>query len=227
MKGLHMGYSLGVVEDIRNAVTFLQQQEAVDANRIGLLGVATGGANVSYVAAVDQRIKCMVSANGMGDLGRWMRSVRRYWEWVEFNKMLDADRVQRVLTGKSRLVEQKEIIVNDPESAQTRAQMEKQQPDISKTPQRLLSLESAEAIINFRPEMVVDRISPRAAMWICAENDTLVPPEEPQSMFQKAGEPKKLATLNGENHHGLYTGNGFKKMMICATEWFDTYLKHK
>ena len=70
-------------EDIGNAITFLQQQGEVDTSRIGLFGSATGGANVSYVAGVDSLVKCMVGVNSMGDLGRWMRSIRRYWEWLE------------------------------------------------------------------------------------------------------------------------------------------------
>jgi len=36
------------IEDIRNAVTFLQHQPEVVPERIGLFGVSLGGANVSY-----------------------------------------------------------------------------------------------------------------------------------------------------------------------------------
>lgn len=215
------------VEDIRNAITFLQQQKEVDANRIGLFGLATGGANISYTAGIDQRVKCMVSVNGMGDLGRWMREIRRYWEWLEFTKMLEEDRINRVLNGSSRLVEQREIILNDPETERHRASMEKKQPEIAKTIKSLLTLESAEAIANFRPETVVENISPRAAMWICAKNDTLLPIDHSRRMYEKAGEPKKLVILEGEEHHSLYSGEGFKKVMIQTNEWFGTHLKRK
>jgi esterase/lipase len=186
------------VEDIRNAITFIRP------------------------AGVDQRVKCMVSANGMGDLGRWMREIRRYWEWIALAKALEEDRANRVLTGKSRLVEQSEIILNDPTTAQHRIQMEKENPEFKKS---MLTLESADAIINFRPETVVNSISPRAAMWICAKNDTLVPVDQPRRMFEKAGEPKKLVILEDEEHHSLYFGKGFKKVMTHTTEWFDAHLK--
>jgi len=88
----------------------------------------------------------------------------------------------------------------------------------------MLTLESADAIINYRPETVVNNISPRAAMWICAKNDTLVPVDQSRRMFEKAGEPKKLVILENEEHHSLYFGKGFKKVMTNATEWFDTHL---
>jgi len=109
------------VEDIQSAVTFLQQQPAVDAGCIGIFGIATGGAHASYVAGIDDRVKCIVSVNGMGDIGRWMQSMRRHWEWSSFLKMLEEDRVTRMLTGKSHLVRTSEIILHDP-ATQLRAE---------------------------------------------------------------------------------------------------------
>jgi len=212
------------VEDIRNAVTFMQCQAEVDARRIGLWGAATGGANATYVAGIDTRVKCIVSVSGMGDLGRWMRAIRRYWEWREMLKMLDEDRVSRVLTGKSRTVETPEVIVHDPETARYAAKAGEMNPEF-KTTKRLLTLESAEAIVNYQPGTVADRISPRAAMWVCAGNDTLVPIDESRSMYEKAGEPKKLVVLEGEEHHGLYHPPAFERMMSYSTEWFDTHLR--
>src|SRR5919197_1637590 len=49
------------VRDIRNALTFLQTLEMVDPTSIALWGTSFGGANVSYVAGVDSRVKCTVS----------------------------------------------------------------------------------------------------------------------------------------------------------------------
>ena len=212
------------VEDIRNAITFIQQQEEVDASRIGLFGAATGGAHVSYVAGIDQRAKCIVSVSGMGDLGRWARSNRRYWEWLDFIKVLDKDRIDRVLTGKTRIVEMAEIIPPDPAAKREAAKMAEIYTDLKAT-RMLLSLESADAIADYRPESVVDRISPRAAMWICAGNDSLVPIDESRGMYQKAKEPKKLVILGGVEHHALYHSPALEQVMVHATEWFGTHLK--
>ena len=90
------------VDDIRNAITFMQQQEEVDGGRIGLWGPSSGGAHVSYTAGVDRRVTCMVSVSGMGDMGRWLKGMRRYWEWKEFLKAVEEDRVKRVQTGESQ-----------------------------------------------------------------------------------------------------------------------------
>jgi pimeloyl-ACP methyl ester carboxylesterase len=206
------------VEDIRNAITFLQQQRVVEADRIGLLGLATGGSHVIYTAGIDTRARCVVSVNGIGDLGRWLQSMRRYWEWLEFLKTLDEDRLARVLTGKSRCLKFGDIVMHDPEIQEIANRREREMPF-----ENLLSLESAEAFINYRPETVVDKISPRAAMWICVKDDTLVPNDESWRMFQKAGQPKKLVFLDGKSHYTLY-GSGLERVMSQAIEWFNAHL---
>lgn len=208
------------VEDIRNAITFMQQQDEVDRKRIGLWGASSGGANVSYTAGIDTRVKCMVCVSGMGDMGRWLQAIRRYWEWKKFLKTLEEDRIKRVLTGESRRVITAEIVLPVSSSGMDTLPVPKN-PAAQKNE---LTLESAEAMINYRPETVVDRISPRAAMWIYAAEDTVVPIEESQSMYQKAHEPKKLAVIEGFKHYELYHGPGFERVMTHATEWLDIYL---
>jgi alpha-beta hydrolase superfamily lysophospholipase len=208
------------VEDIRNAITCMQQQDEVDGDSIGLWGASSGGANVSYTAGVDTRVKCMVSVSGTGDMGRRMRESRRYWEWREFLKTLEEDRKDRILTGKSRRVVTSEISLPVPTSGMDTLPPTKS-PGVQKNE---LSLESADAMISFLPETVVDRISPRAAMWIYTAEDTVVPIEESQSMYKKAHEPKKIVVIEGFRHYELYHGPGFECMMTNATEWFNTYL---
>lgn len=208
------------VEDIRNAITFLQQQDEVDDNRIGLWGPSTGGANVSYTSGIDPRVKCMVSLSGMGDMGRFLKDIRRYWEWREFLKTLEEDRIKRVMTGTSRCVVTSEIVLPVSSSGMDTLPVPKN-PAAQKNE---LSLESVEAMIQYRPESVVDRISPRAAMWIYTADDTVVPIEESRSMYHKAREPKKLVEISGFKHYELYHGAGFNRVMAHAAEWFDTYL---
>ena len=79
-------------------------------------------------------------------------------------------------------------------------------------------------MIQYRPETVVDRIFPRAAMWIYTPEDTVVPPEESKSMYQKAHEPKKLVSMEGFKHYELYHGAGFDIVMKNTLEWFADYL---
>jgi len=91
---------LSQIEDIRNAVTFLQHQPEIDPERLGLLGVSLGGANVSYAAGVEERVKATVSVCGIGDCGRWIRDACHFWEWKALLQRLAEDRRERVLTGR-------------------------------------------------------------------------------------------------------------------------------
>ena len=219
----HRLMPLEMAEDIRNAISFLQLQPEVEPARIGLWGATTGGANVSYVAGVDTRVKCTVSVSGVGDLGRWQREVRRYWEWLELRARLEADCRQRVLTGESELVPIQTITGFGRGMPELLEQIKRLYPEY-RSEDRLISLESIAALLEFRPEAVVARISPRAVMWLRAADDTVVPVAESEAMYAAAGEPKKLVTLPGLEHEELYFETGFELMMRHSTEWFDAHL---
>jgi alpha/beta superfamily hydrolase len=208
------------VEDIQNAITFMQQQEDVDSERIGLWGLSSGAANVSYTAGVDSRVKCKVSVSGIGDMERWFKAMRRYWEWKEFLKYLEQDQEYLKDTGESRRVLTSEIVLPVPSSGMDTLPIPKN-PAAQKNE---LTLASVRAMIDFKPERVVQSIAPRAAMWIYTTEDTVIPIEESQSMYQKADEPKKLIALEGYKHYELYQGNGFESVMTHSTEWFDAHL---
>ncbi len=211
---------LNQVEDIQNAITFMQQQEEVEADRIGLWGPSSGAANVSYTAGMDSRVKCMVSVSGIGDMGRWFKAMRRYWEWKEFLKCLEQDRKDYEDTEESKRVLTSEIVLPVPTSGMDTLPLPKN-PAAQKNQ---LTLASARAMMNFKPEMVVKHIAPRAAMWIYTTEDTVIPIEESQSLYQKADEPKKLIALKGFKHYELYHGPGFESVMTHSTEWFDAHL---
>src|SRR2546428_9983549 len=77
-------------EDIRNAITYLETRPEVDSRRIGLFGSGgTGGANPIYVAAIDHRVKCVVSNYAFASGREWLRSMRREYEWLEFLHRLE------------------------------------------------------------------------------------------------------------------------------------------
>jgi alpha-beta hydrolase superfamily lysophospholipase len=207
------------VEDIRNAITFIKQQAFIDAERIGLFGAATGGANATYVAGVDYRVKCVVSVSAAGDCGRWFKSLHRYWEWVELVRRVEADRASRVMKGVSAEIDFNEVVVPDPvaiEYARARGRENQKRP---------MSLESTDALIQYRPESVAHLISPRAAMWLVAGEDTYVSVEESERMYALAGEPKKLVVIAGARHPDIYSGKGFEQMMTHTTAWLNAHLK--
>lgn len=210
----------GRVIDSQAAITFLGAQPMVDPDRIGIYGTSYGGATVVWTAAVDTRVKAVVGVVGIGHGRRWMRSVRRPDEFADLLERSRADRVRRVMTGQSEFVERSDILLPDRQSAELAAAQRKGNPGaVSQIP-----LEFIDDTLEFHPEWVVDKIAPRPLLLITTDDDRLVPPEESESLYAKAGEPKKLVTLKGWGHYEVYTGKPFRQVMAPTVEWFQRYL---
>jgi hypothetical protein len=104
------------VADARAALTFLSEQPQVDAARLALVGVSLGGSNAIAAAAADARVGALATIASPGNGERWLRGLRRYWEWDEFQARLAADRSRRVRSGEGERVHPLEIVLPDPES---------------------------------------------------------------------------------------------------------------
>ena len=210
----------GRVADAQAALTFLAMQAAVDGDRLGILGVSYGGGTVVWLAAIDQRVKCVVSVVGVGHGGRWMRSVRRPDEWHDLLAQSQADRERRATTGTSEVVDRDLVLSLDRQSQELTAAARRANPAaVNQIP-----LEFVDETLSFNPEWVVDKIAPRAVLFITAEDDRLVPPDESIAMFERAGEPKKLVILANYGHYQVYAEPAFSEVMDEALTWFARYI---
>jgi len=81
------------VADVQAALSFLAAQDEADPERLGIYGTSYGGATVVFVAAIDPRVKCVVSVVGIGHGARWMRSVRHPDEYFDNGVLTDEPRV--------------------------------------------------------------------------------------------------------------------------------------
>jgi dipeptidyl aminopeptidase/acylaminoacyl peptidase len=210
----------GRVADVQAALTFLSAQAEVDAARLGIYGTSYGGATVVWVAAVDPRVKCVVAVVGIGEGARWMRSVRRPDEYHDLMARAAQDRVKRALTGASDLVDRNEILLPDRQSAELGAAARRDNPAAV----TLLPLEFVDDTLAFNPEWVVDRIAPRPVLFITTDDDRLVPPQESEALYARAGEPKRLVVLKGFGHYEVYGGEAFRQVMDETLAWYGTHL---
>jgi hypothetical protein len=208
------------IEDIRNAVTFLQNQPEVNPDRLGLFGVSLGGANVSYAAGVEERVKATVSVCGIGDCGRWIRDACHFWEWRGLLRRLKDDQARRILSGELEYVQANEIVPEPESTTALFGQILDQYPHWS----REITLSSGLPMIDYRPESVVPHISPRAILWLHGDADERVSMEESQSMYAKAGEPKKIVILPGLGHSDILTGPGLEQSLPHIKAWYEQYL---
>jgi pimeloyl-ACP methyl ester carboxylesterase len=185
------------VEDIRNAITFLQQQSDIASDKIGLIGWGFGGGLAVYAAAIDSRVLAIACLSGVGDGGRAVRDSRPYADWLRMQGRIAEDRVRRVLTGKSQLVSPWEVVPLDP------ATRENVDEDMYGNYPRFgidVTLQSAEAYYAFQPERVAHQISPRPLLIVHGVRNALHPIDEARSLYAHAQEPKTLIEIPDGNH---------------------------
>lgn len=206
------------VQDIRNSITFMETVPEIDPERIGLWGTSYGGANVVYTAGIEPRAKCVVAQVGFGDGGRRTRSAPPE-QTAPMRAIISAERQKRVLTGESTMVDPFTIL-SEPDSVAFFSEAMKSH-DRLKTE---IPLEFIEATQEYCPEEMAPRIAPRALLLIAAENDATTPADEYRTVYEKAGEPKKLVIIEGIRHYEIYSGEPLERSAREAAEWFRRYL---
>ena len=208
------------IADVQAALTFLGTRPGVDPAHLGLYGTSYGGATAVWAAALDERVRCVVSVVGIGDGRRWMRSVRRPDEWHDLLARAQEDREQAVVSGESAPAERDEILLQDRASAELSAAARAGNPDaVSTVPASFI-----DETLSFHADWVVDKIAPRPLLLITTEDDRLVPPEESRSLYDHAGEPKKLIVLKGYGHYDVYAEPAFGEVMAATLAWYRAHL---
>jgi alpha-beta hydrolase superfamily lysophospholipase len=208
------------VEDLRAGLTYLAHREEVDPHRIALLGVSTGGAVAVYTAGVDPRVTAVCSIVGWADGARHLRYLRRHHEWLDLLDRVDAARTRRVVDGVDDRVDPDEILLRDPESTRWRRQMVEQFPDMGFD----TTMETAERILEFRPESMLPLASGAPLLVIHAEHDQLVPVDEAWALYRRASEPKRIVIIPDAEHHDVHQGSAFETCIEEVTGWLRTHL---
>ena len=212
-------------DDMRNALTFLQTLPSVDPQRLGLIGWSFGAGMIPYVAAVDPRVKCSVAIAGWADGRRWMRHIRRQWEWLDLLDRIEADRRNRLTTGNSELMQPGEILVGDPGAAQAREQIFSKIPHMAQYGGTQWSLATAEKLIEFHPIDFVHLIAPRPIMYIVAEKDATCPADHVLDMYQRTQEPKKLWVIPGIPHYAVYDEPHSTQVLQATIQFLNLHLR--
>jgi uncharacterized protein len=208
------------VEDIINAVTYLEGRDEVDAGRIGAFGSGgTGGGNAVMAAGLDSRILAVVSQVPIADGRDWLRRMRRESEWLEFLDRVERDRRAHVLNGTSELVDpREEIMVATPERRTTSVKS-----DVDQRVPAQVELASVDAILAYRPIDYVEKVSPRAVMLICVERDATTPEDHAMALFERARPPRKLVVQTGTTHYAAYAQYAHVVIPMIV-DWFDRHL---
>lgn len=185
-------------EDLRAAVDRAASTEKLDAERIGLLGWGMGGGVVVAEAAEDPRVKAVACCNGIADGTRSTRNMHDEHTWNSLLRRIGGDRGHRTTTGRSEITDPWDIVrlnLDDRTDGYVGEELYKA-PGFGSG----VTLESADYLLRFSPERVVERISPRPLLIVHGAENQLHKAVEARSLYEHAAEPKRLELLEGRGH---------------------------
>jgi len=215
-------FPLNEAEDFRNAISYLQGRADVDARRIGIWGASFAGAVVSYVAAIDRRVKAVCAVVPVTDGHTWMRLLRSETAFDELLAAVDEDRARRYAGGKGA-----RIPVIGPQGSLCGIPCDEQiarffEPLAGAHPtwRDTITLESVEKILEFSPLSFVHRITPRPYLVIStAGRDIVHPAWTVAELHERARQPKQLVFLP-HDQTGLYVEPGLAASNALARDFF-------
>lgn len=215
-----------MVEDYRNAISYMAARADVNAEQIGIWGTSFAGALSTYVAAVDRRVKATVSQVPVTDGHLWMKLMRSRIDWDNLLAAIDADRANRYEGKPSARIPtvaaQGEIcgIPGDEGILEFFSGAKAAFPTWNET----ITLESIERIIEFSPLSMVDRISPRPYMIVTTSGyDIIHPSDTVADLYDRARDPKSLTWLPYDQT-GLYAEPGLTEANQVAAAFFTEHL---
>jgi dipeptidyl aminopeptidase/acylaminoacyl peptidase len=208
------------LQDLVNAVTYLTTREDVDSDAIGVFGTGgTGGGNAVLLLAVDDRVRAAVSQVPVADGRDWLHRMRPEHEWLSYLAALDADRRDRVLTGKGRLIHpREEIMVPTPERRTTTVKA-----DVDDLIPTAVSLRSADEILQYRPIDAAASLT-KPLMTIAVEGDATTPTDHAVGLHEAARGAKCLIMQRHTTHYAAYD-RYWTVVTPRIVQWFDTHVR--
>jgi cephalosporin-C deacetylase-like acetyl esterase len=214
-------FPLEMVEDIRNAITWVSDQPEVDSQRIGIWGASFGGGLVLYAGTYDRRVKAVVSQVPYAPSPE-LRRAGDPQGWDEMTKTLLRDRVARYKTG---VVNYMKVVATEGEPCVLPGKEAYEEYMALETPnwRNQVTLESLEKIREFDSAGMIHMMSPTALLLIVAEKDSFFPPNLVKAIYDRALEPKAMSVLPVK-HFEIYGEPWLSKAAGLAIGWYEKHL---
>jgi hypothetical protein len=215
------------VQGYRDAITFAALQPEVDRKRIGVWGTSYSGGHVLPVAALDRRVKCVVSQVPFIAGLKNAQRVFREEEFAELHRRFDADREARFLGKPAETLPvfgemgtlcalpspEEWVFIRDSGLLGTPAWLNQ------------VTLKSSEMMMEYEPGSFIERISPTPLLMIVVTHDIVTPTDLSLEAYSRALEPKKLLLVKG-GHMEVYA-NQFELGAANARDWLAEHLSAK
>ncbi|WP_406277322.1 alpha/beta hydrolase [Nocardia sp. NBC_00881] len=213
------------IDGYRDAITFAQQLDGVDPERIGVWGTSYAGAHVLVVAATDRRVRAVVSqvplTQGWATFTRLVPSV----QLPHVREAIAEDRKQRFAgaphaTIKAASDDPLEMVAMP--GAEVYRWLMDNGPRVP-TWRNEVTVSSIDKFQSYAPEAFIRRVSPTPLLMIVAENDTLTPADLALQSYAEALEPKQLELVEG-GHFSVYEER-FGQASTAARDFLVRHLR--
>lgn len=209
------------IRDYRTAITFACTLPEVDKARIGIFGTSLSGGHVLVVAALDRRVRCVVSQ--VPSVSGSASATRRYHpeELNQNRRRWDEDRMNRFLGKPPATVAHSVDDPNDAIAGQSSNRVKffrTLSAEENRHWKNTLTLRSLEALADYEPGIYARLISPTPLLMIISEAEAQLA----LPTFQSALEPKKVVITRGD-HYDPYM-DAYDTATGAAREWFAQWL---
>jgi pimeloyl-ACP methyl ester carboxylesterase len=211
------------VEDLRNAISFGETLPDVAPDRIGVVGMSMGGGIAAISAALDKRLKAVVTLAPVADGEGWFRhlwtTTRGERGWTGFLKEVAEDRRLRALKGRSRSVNILDAMAYQPEDRRAFLAMAKTYPAFLKR----ITLSAVDSAMCVRALPLAPLIAPRPLLVVHSRADASVPIAQGEALAAAAGQTCRLVVIE-RSPHCFWIGSDSERVQQEATEWLHRHL---
>jgi len=156
---------------------------------------------------------------------RWYRGLVGYERYLEWKRRVEEDRSRRISTGQSAYVSAFDFLAFSQRERQEWEEVQKEFPGVHPD----ITIETVEKYLEYKPEDVVDKISPRPIFFVTAETSVIVPPDESTFLYERAKEPKKLWIMPSHTASFRYAthlkGHGYSEPAARAfIDWYKQWI---
>jgi hypothetical protein len=216
----------GKLNDLRDAFSWLSTHPAVDATRLGCVGICLGGGYALRFAGFDPRVRALVTVAGGYNDPHAMRAAMG----AEPYRAVLAE--QTALAARQQAAGEVEYMaaVSDDD---TPALMGGAEPfayygtDRSTSPgwANRITRTSLYSLLTVDLAVGADFVSPTPWLMVHGRADDFCSPSAAETTFARAGEPKEALWLDTTNHIDLYDVPTYVDPAVAAAEaWLSRWL---
>jgi alpha-beta hydrolase superfamily lysophospholipase len=212
------------VRDIRHACSYATSSRLVDKQRVFLLGWGMAGGLVLDAARSLYGVRGIACLNGFYSGKRLQLAHRKEQGLAEFIRLVDDERIQRTISGRSRWISPFTMYPLDPSSEHYVDEVLRKEPGYANALE--FSFELADSLLQWYPEAYAPSMQ-TPLLLAHGANNKLHPPEEAQSLYDAYAGKKELYWMADVGHTEWMLDNHqtFRSLSAKIVDWISEQLQ--